>query len=245
MIFTRMILLSLLIAPGWLSGAGLIRVLAITGGHDEKRLLETLRSIGGITVAEARFKQNAETMLVPAAARNFDVMLFYDMSQDPEPQWKGWMELLEKGMPTLFLHHTLGSYEGVPDTDQIFGGSVCFSWRWRAVPRPCAGKPAGTSLEDLTFRVRIADATHPITRGMSDFQITDESYRYFYVRNDVHVLLTTDEPTSESRIGWTHRYKNSPVVYIQLGHDHVAYENPNFRRLVERSIRWLAGRLDD
>jgi type 1 glutamine amidotransferase len=30
------------------------------------------------------------------------------------------------------------------------------------------------------------------------------------------------------------------VVYLILGHDHFAYENPNFRELVARSIRWTA-----
>ena len=80
---------------------------------------------------------------------------------------------------------------------------------------------------------------------MSDFDIKDETYRNIYVRPDVHVLLTTDEPTNESRIGWTLRYGNSPIVYLQLGHGRDAYENPNFRRLVERSIRWVTGRLED
>jgi hypothetical protein len=97
----------------------------------------------------------------------------------------------------------------------------------------------------VPFRVRIADPAHPITKGMSDFGIKDETYRNIYVRPDVHVLLTTDEPTNESRIGWTLRYGNSPIVYLQLGHGRDAYENPNFRRLVERSIRWVTGRLEN
>jgi type 1 glutamine amidotransferase len=31
-------------------------------------------------------------------------------------------------------------------------------------------------------------------------------------------------------------------VYLQLGHDHWAYENPNYRELVARAIRWVARR---
>jgi type 1 glutamine amidotransferase len=54
--------------------------------------------------------------------------------------------------------------------------------------------------------------------------------------------LTTDHPTSGKVIAWAHRYKNSPVVYIQLGHGPEAYNNPNYRTLVARSIHWVAGR---
>ena len=239
------IALLLLTAAPWLGAAGEIRLLVIAGGHGEKGWREMFQSMPGIQVTYASFRQNGGVMLAPERAKDFDAMLFYEAQQDAEPHWKGWMQVLEKGMPTVFLHHTLGSYESVPDTDQIFGGSVCWSWRWRAVPLPCAGKPAGTSLDDLPIRVRIADPAHPITKNMRDFDIVDESYKNYYVRPDVHVLLTTDEPTSESRIGWTHRYKNSPIVYLELGHNDKAFENANYRRLVERSIRWVVGKLDD
>jgi hypothetical protein len=238
----------LLAAPPLVPGAAGIRVLVIAGGaptHDIDLFTETIRKIPGTKVMPARFKDNAGALLSPESAGKFDAMLFYDMPQVAEPHWKGWMALLEKGMPTVFMHQSIGSYESVPDTDQIFGGAVCFLWRNSTTPRPCPGKPLGWSLENLRFRVRIADPSHPITRGMQDFEIVDEAYRYFYVRPDVHVLLTTDEPMNESRIAWTHRYKNSPVVYLQLGHGREAYENPSFLRLVERSIRWVTGRLAD
>ena len=59
------------------------------------------------------------------------------------------------------------------------------------------------------------------------------------------MLLTTDHPKSDPELAWTKQYGNSRVVYLQLGHDHLAYENPNFRTLLARSIRWTAGRVAD
>ena len=36
--------------------------------------------------------------------------------------------------------------------------------------------------------------------------------------------------------------EKSPVVYIQHGHDKLAWENPAFRRLVMNGIRWAASK---
>lgn len=35
-------------------------------------------------------------------------------------------------------------------------------------------------------------------------------------------------------------YKNSRIVYLMLGHDHQAYENPVFRKLINNSINWVS-----
>ncbi|HNU99585.1 MAG TPA: ThuA domain-containing protein [Verrucomicrobiota bacterium] len=43
-------------------------------------------------------------------------------------------------------------------------------------------------------------------------------------------------------MAWAKTYEAARVVYIQLGHDHLAYENPSFRRLVANAIRWVAKR---
>jgi len=41
---------------------------------------------------------------------------------------------------------------------------------------------------------------------------------------------------------WTRTEGKSRVVFLQLGHDRQAFDNPNFRDLVARSIRWAARR---
>jgi type 1 glutamine amidotransferase len=81
-----------------------------------------------------------------------------------------------------------------------------------------------------------------VTRGVKDFNIHDETYKWFDVFKDCHPLLTTDEPESNKVIGWAKTYEQGRVVYIQLGHDHLAYENPAFQQLVRQAIRWTAKR---
>ena len=43
-------------------------------------------------------------------------------------------------------------------------------------------------------------------------------------------------------LAWTRTQGKSRVVYLELGHDHLAYENPNYRQLVARSVHWVAKR---
>jgi type 1 glutamine amidotransferase len=73
---------------------------------------------------------------------------------------------------------------------------------------------------------------------VKDFDMRDETYKWFDVAPDSHALLTTDEPESNKIIGWAKTYEAARVVYLQSGHDHFAYENPNYQRLVRQAILW-------
>jgi len=218
------------------SAAPELRLLIITGGHDfeEEPFFEIFRSTKNIRYIHERFGTGAEKRLAPESAGEFDAMLFYDMHQEHEPHWNAWMELLDRGMPSIFLHHALGSYVKVPEYLDIVGGRARFTAS--VIP----GSISTFWQHDQEIRVRVADRQHPITRGLEDFTIHDECYRGFYVRPDAHVLLTTDHPLNDRNIAWTYRYKNSPIVYIQLGHDHAAYANPNFRMLLAQALDWAA-----
>ena len=79
-------------------------------------------------------------------------------------------------------------------------------------------------------------------RGLSDFDTHDETYKWFDVAKEVHPLLTTDEPESNKIIGWAKNYEQARVFYMQSGHDHFAYENPNFQQILRQAIRWTAHR---
>jgi hypothetical protein len=96
----------------------------------------------------------------------------------------------------------------------------------------------------MDMNVKIADREHPITRGLSDFAIHDETYKGNWFAADNHVLLTTDHPKSDTTICWTRPSGDNRIVFLQLGHDSKAYGNPNYRQLVVRAIRWAAGDLN-
>jgi uncharacterized protein len=91
----------------------------------------------------------------------------------------------------------------------------------------------------------VADPDHPVTRGLKDYDIVDETYCRTSIAPNVHVLLTTDEPSSDNILGWTKTYRNSKVCYLQSGHDPLAYHNPNYRKLVIQAIRWTTQKGDN
>jgi len=88
--------------------------------------------------------------------------------------------------------------------------------------------------------VAVKAKRHPITRGMKDFVIHDETYKGVWHAPDNHVLLTCDHSTSDEQVGWTRTYKRARICTIQLGHDGKAYTNPNCGKLISRAILWAA-----
>ena len=100
-------------------------------------------------------------------------------------------------------------------------------------------KPRSAYKHDMHFKIHVADPDHPVTRGVKDFDMHDETYKWFDVASDCHPLLTTDEPESNKVIAWAKTYEAARVVYLQSGHDHFAYENPNYQRLLRQAISWV------
>jgi type 1 glutamine amidotransferase len=75
---------------------------------------------------------------------------------------------------------------------------------------------------------------------VKDFVIHDETYGLYDMLPGSHQLLAADEATSAKHIAWAKNWGDARVVYLQLGHDKLAYANPNFRQLVAQAIRWTA-----
>jgi hypothetical protein len=146
--------------------------------------------------------------------------------------------------PVFRLHRVLGQMRHHPalpqpgdKTRRILGGRA--SSKEKVVPGP---SPTSTYKHGQRFHVHIADASNPVTNGLHDFDIEDETYNHYWIDPKVHVLLTTDDATSERVIAWSHKYKRSRIVYIELGHGPSAYENMNYRTLVQQAIVWVGGK---
>lgn len=216
-----------------------IRVLVITGGHDfeKEQFFKLFRDNEGIAF-KAVAHPNAHALLKTAASE-YDVIVLYDMWQKISDEARAdFLAYLKSGKGLVALHHCLASYQDWPEYARIIGG------RYNLKPRKEDGReiPGSTYKHGVDFKVQIADPQHPVTRGLTDFNIHDETYGKLEVFSDVKPLLTTDEPTSTRTIGWTRQEGTARVVYIQLGHDHLAYENPAYVRLIAQAIQWAAKR---
>jgi len=218
-----------------------IRVLIATGGHDFDRegFFAMWDAFPAIAYREVEQRKGWEAM-TPANLEACDVLVLYDMLQGITDAQKAAFEaFLKRGGGLVALHHCIASHQEWPDYERIIGAKYFLK------PEVRDGKtlPKSTYKHGVVLPVHIADRKHPITRGMSDFEIHDETYGLFLVDPKVHVLLTADHPDSGKNICWTRREGKARVVYLQLGHDNNAYANPNYRKIVVRAVAWAAGRL--
>lgn len=208
------------------------RILIITGGHEFEReaffnIFEEMTDVEYQEVTQPEANQLYDSDLMDRS----DVLLFYDMVQEiDENQKEEFIDLLKKGKGFVFLHHSLVSYQAWDEFEKIIGGRYVLSG---------PVQDSSTYRHDVDIPVEVTDRHHPVTKGVDDFIIHDEVYGNFKVLPTVHPLLGTSHPESGEVIGWTNIYGKSRIVYIQLGHDHFAYENPDFRRIIKQSIEWV------
>jgi hypothetical protein len=223
--------LLLLLAATLLAADPPIRVQVTTGGHDyDPTFYAPFEGDAGIkAIVNPHPKAFRPVML-----KNIDVLVLYDSVDDvPEAQRKILQQFVESGKGLVVMHHAIVDFPN-------------WEWWWKEVVggkyllQPMDGKKS-TYKHDVTFDVK-KTAEHPVTRGVTDFQIIDETYKDMWISPNVKVLLTTKEPTSDGPVAWISPYAKARVVYLQLGHDRHAHGNPSFQLLVRNAIRWAAGR---
>ena len=96
---------------------------------------------------------------------------------------------------------------------------------------------------DQTLEVRNERPDHPITQGLQDWEMVDETYTMADPGPDCEILLTADHPQSMRTLAWTRHYRNSRVFCFQSGHDNQTWVHPNFREVVRRGLLWCAQRI--
>ena len=227
-----------------------IRVLVVTGGHAFEqgpfyKIFEDNPDITFRKVDHPNPKDPAKpadpvyALFKPEAAKQYDVIVLYDMWQPITDEAKAdFVSLLKAGKGLVALHHSIASFQQWAEYAKIVGGTYYLA------DREVSGvkKLRCTYQHGVEIALHVATPDHPVTQGVTDFMIHDETYHGYDVEPDVKVLLTTEDPLSTKQICWAHTYGASRVVYLQSGHDHLAYENPNYRRLLDQAIRWTASK---
>jgi type 1 glutamine amidotransferase len=97
--------------------------------------------------------------------------------------------------------------------------------------------------EQSTFGVSIQDPDHPITDGVTDFEVYDEPYELrMEPEADIHLLAEMEHPDMDGMpVAWTRSEGAGRVFYCSLGHTDEAFESEAFQRLLTQGVRWAAG----
>ena len=182
--------------------------------------------------------------------------------EPPEFYKEGVRAMGEAGCPLVIMHHAAAAWPAWPEWAEIVGGHFLYTpMKSRGVDKPDSGYNI-----DVSHRVSpVLD--HPITAGIKPFKIVDEVYLSQVFEDSVIPLFTSDweftrnnfysaanavvrgelnsnddwhHDNGSTQPCWIKTYKNAPVVYLQFGDGPIAYENPNFRRILAQAIKWAS-----
>lgn len=213
-----------------------IHVLVVAGGHsfDTTAFYNMFQSFENITF-DTLMQPHANRVIASGKVKEYDVLVFYDMWKNLNSLEKAaYIDWFQSGKGMVFLHHSIVSYQDWNEFKEIVGGKY-----YTRVP-PGEEDKLSNYRHDIEIPVSISDPSHPVTKGMDDFQILDEGYENIWLRDGVKILLEADHPDCYPVTGWTHSYLNGEVVYLMHGHDRHAYQNENFQLLVQNAIWYVA-----
>jgi hypothetical protein len=207
-----------------------IKVLVVAGGHGYpvEPFRAVFRSFQDMDCTFVEEKKGGEAFR-DIHQFPYDAILLYNFEKNPSSEEReNFLKLLDRGVGLVILHHAIYGYRtSWPEFQKMVGVT---SW--------LSGAKDG-----VHFKIHVEDPKHPITKGLADFPIHDETYQGHGLDPKMHVILSTDEPTNSKHVAWVHTYRNARVCYFQLGHDEKAYRNPQFQAVLGQAIRWAAGRL--
>lgn len=82
-------------------------------------------------------------------------------------------------------------------------------------------------------------AEHPVTEGISDFEIRDEHYQLADIAEDVHVLLESVSEKGGTQIaGYVRKMGKGRICVLTPGHVLSVWQNEMFRKLLINALRW-------
>lgn len=235
----KLLYLSLIIFIALLTGCMRpSKVLVVVGGHaydtlEFYQMFDALDRVEFDSVSHPR----AMELLASEQALLYDVLVFYDFI--PAMELKDslvYQNLTRRGLPLLFMHHSLCNFQLWKGYEDMLGGKYVMS---------DFGEDSlnfSDYAHDLDLNIQVLDPNHRIAKGIEDFTIHDEGYSNIRVSPDIHPLFATAHPQSAPMMGWIHTHQNSSVVYLMFGHDKLAYENESFRQILSNSIHWLSKR---
>ena len=169
--------------------------------------------------------------------KKYHTVLWYNINWDP-PKEDGVLrkylenEIGESDQGIVLIHHALLNFQN-----------------WDPYTKICGLKERGANVgfkytQNENVISHILETSHPITLGLSDFAITDETYQIGEPEEPGNtILISTDNKTSMHCLAWTRQYKSSRVFSYASGHDGKVYKDENYRKILNRALSWTAGRI--
>lgn len=90
------------------------------------------------------------------------------------------------------------------------------------------------------FDVKVVDTGHPITQGVTDYEIEDEQHFLWFDYDRVHLFTKSrGKDGRESAAGFCHEYGDGRVAYLGHGHKLSSLQHPMAQKLMSNAVKWL------
>ncbi len=204
---------------------GTINTLVFAGGaiHDWKGCSqEIIKSLSqkddfNITVVE----DDLEALVAPKLDPYDLIVFYYTVGEISDAQKNGLLNHIASGKGYVGIHSAADSFRGCPEYQAMVGGHFTTHPHYRE------------------YQVSIVDSENPITKGLVEFNVTDEQYILDYDRR-VNVLASALYQGKMMPVAWTKSWGDGRIFYLALGHDAAACQHENFSLLLQRGAVWAS-----
>ena len=151
--------------------------------------------------------------------KQFDCLLFFRDSGDLPPKAENaLLDYIEAGHGLVAVHCASHCFRNSARYTALVGGRF-------------------HTHETGVFRSRIIDAQHPAMANVKSFEAWDETYLHNELSSDRHVLMVREHAAGVEPYTWVRQQGQGRVYYTALGHDHNAWANKAFHRLLDQAGR--------
>ena len=152
----------------------------------------------------------------------YDLIVFYHtVGEITDAQKNGLLNWVAGGKGYAGIHSAADSFRECPEYKAMVGGHFVTHPAYRE------------------YQVSVVDPEHPITKGLTEFNVTDEQYITSYDAR-VNVLASALWKGDKMPVVWTKEWGKGKVFYLALGHDGNACKPEVFGTLLVRGCLWAA-----
>ena len=187
--------------------------------HDSARYAPMLKAAlapDGIDIAYTADPND----LNPATLAKYDALLIYANHTTITPeQEKALLDFVASGKGFLPIHSASYCFQNSPAYIALVGAQFL---------RHGTGE----------FTAEIVKPDHPVMRGITPFQVWDETYVHTKHNQDRTVLMERVDAEGREPWTWVRTHGKGRVFYTAYGHDERAWSHPMFQRLIRNAIYW-------
>jgi len=152
-----------------------IKAVVLTGGHGYAKapFEEMFKHLEGVQATQAPQKDHSE-LFEDIDGWDYDVIVFYNMSKNiSEKRQANLLKLLDKGVGIVALHNSHANYPEWLEFGRIIGGKFYY---FKAKEEYGAMQKKSGYKHGVDIPVQVVDTKHPVTAGLKDFTLHDETY---------------------------------------------------------------------